>query len=183
MKSWKPGLSWGSISVFEKTVSEALKAGCRVIVAGGYRNDDLPELLGDFSTSANIIFHESRGWQKGMDETVRSALSEVSSEYFFIVPVDMPLITSEVYTRLANLAGDGKTQYPVYRPTYAGKPGHPVLMNREASDALRSAVPGTPIREILKEFKTYSESWKDDCVIRDLDTVEDYERLKPAADS
>jgi CTP:molybdopterin cytidylyltransferase MocA len=179
MKGWKPSLPWGDSTIFEKVVSEVISAGSRAIIAGGYRFSELRELTDNSLKYGNLIFRKSENWRKGMDETVRSALDDVKTEYFFVVPGDMPLISAEVYIRLAELAADGNEGHPVYRPSFSGKPGHPVLMNQEAAGALRNAEPGTPIRKIIHGFRVFSEPWKDESVIRDVDTEADYRLLRP----
>ncbi|RKX78018.1 MAG: hypothetical protein DRP49_01355 [Spirochaetes bacterium] len=184
MKSWKPALSWGSETMLVKTVAEALSAGCRVIVAGGYRYEELSGLLDNLKSSGRLILHNSREWDKGMDETVRSALEEISSESFFVVPVDMPLITTEDYRKLTILAEScedfAKDEGPVaFRPFYNGVPGHPVLLNRAAGKILESSPAGIPIRTVLEGVTVILESWEHEGVIQDIDTLSEYESLKP----
>ena len=184
MKSWKPTLLWGSATILLKTVTEALSTGCRVIVAGGYRYEDLTGLLEELNGVDRLILHNSREWEKGMDETVRSALTEIFSKSFFVVPVDMPLIASEDYRKLTILAESyedfAKDEVPVaFRPFYKGVPGHPVLLNRAAGKILKSSPAGIPIRTVLEGVTVISEPWGHEGVIQDIDTLSEYESLKP----
>ncbi len=184
MKSWKPALPWGSAALIVKTVTEALYAGCRVVVAGGYKFEELTGLLDSLEDSGKLILHNSRGWEKGMDETVRSAMAELSSGSFFVVPADMPLIDAEDYRKLTILAESNedfaKNKAPMaFRPSFGGLPGHPVLLNREAGKILHSSSAGIPIRTVLEGVTVILEPWDDEGVIRDIDTLSDYESLKP----
>jgi len=177
MKSWKLSLPWGGITIIERVVGEALEAGCRVIVAGGYRFSDLRGLFRQSVKSNKLSFHYSPMWELGMDETVRSALGGVSSKSLFIVPGDMPLISADDFLKLATLF-DGK-QASVMRPIYSGKPGHPVILDSRAAETLRLSTPGTQIRQILSGLETVMESWDHDGVIRDIDTLELYHEFRP----
>ena len=179
---WKPSLSWGGISMIEKVAGEALEAGCRVIIAGGYRFSSLRDLFSENTRSERLFFHYSEGWEKGMDATVRSVLRDTTAAYtlsesFFIVPADMPFIRADDYKRLAALQREKKM--PVIRPVVSGKPGHPVLLGSQAAGTLLGAVPGTPIREIISALDTWLEPWGHEGVIRDIDTPDLYEKYKP----
>ena len=176
MKTWKLSLPWGRITIIEKVVGEALEAGCRVVVAGGYRFSELRGLFGNHPESNRLHFHYSPRWQLGMDETVRSALDCITSDCFFVTPADMPLISNEDYRKLAFLHEGTKAS--VLRPSFFGKPGHPVLLDPGAAKTLRHSAPGTPVRSILSGLETVMESWDHDGVIKDIDTVESYNELR-----
>jgi len=177
MKNWKLSLPWGNLTIIEKVVGEALDAGCRVVVAGGYRFSDLKGLFSGTPQSRRLSFHYSPGWELGMDETVRSALDCIASDCFFVVPADMPLITAEDYRKLSSLY-EGRN-VSVMRPVFSGKPGHPVLLGPAAAETLRHSASGTPIRNILSGLETFMVSWDYDGVIMDIDTVESYSELRP----
>jgi len=184
MKIWKPSMPWGSETILQKTVREAISAGCRVIVAGGYRYEDLSGLLEAINGFDRLILHHSRKWEKGMDETVRSALTGIISKSFFVVPADMPLIHSEDYRKLTIYAesyGDfANNEAPVvFRPSYNGVPGHPVLLNKAAGEILESSPAGIPIRTVLEGITVITEPWGHEGVIRDIDTLSEYETFKP----
>ena len=177
MKSWKPSLPWGRITMIEKVVGEALKAGCKVVVAGGFRYSDLQGLFRSSPLPEGLSLHFSPQWELGMDETVRSALNCISTDLFFIVPADMPLITAEDYRKLASLYED--EHHSVIRPVFSGKPGHPVLLDSSAAETLRRSTPGTAIRHVLTTLETATVSWDHGGVIRDIDTLELYKKFKP----
>lgn len=171
MGEWKPGLAWGDRTIAERVVSEALEAGCRVIVAGGYRFSELKNLLSVFSA---VELVEASGWEAGMDVSLRAALDRIETDRFFIVPVDMPLVLASDYRRLADFSGA-----QVVRPTFSGVPGHPVLLERSMISALAESVAGTPIRVTLGSFSEKIVPWDHDGVIRDMDLPGDYRDAKP----
>ncbi len=179
MGFWKPGLAWGKLKMLEKVVIEALSAGCRVIVAGGFRFNDVENILEKYlGMFENLLLVFSPDWSLGMDETLRPALRKIMSESFFIVPSDMPLIVSDDYRHLSELS-DSMENPMVLRPIFDGKPGHPVLMHKEVSKVLLTSSAGVPVRKILEKYKTVSIPWEHDGVIRDFDNFSDYEAFKP----
>ena len=179
MGFWKPGLVWGKLTMIEKMVSEALTAGCRVIVAGGFRFDDVNHILEKYQErNENILLVFSQDWSLGMDETLRPALRKIKSERFFIVPSDMPFIVCDDYRRLSEIS-DSMENPIVLRPIFDGKPGHPVLMRKEVSKVLLTSPAGVPVRKVLEKYKTVSIPWEHDGVIRDFDKFSDYEAFKP----
>jgi len=181
MDGWKPALNWDSGTVIERVASEAMRAGCRVIVLGGYNFARLERILGWNSRrrftagegNAMPILLKATDWELGMDATIRSGLDELCGDKFFIVPGDMPLIRSDDYTRLASFE-DG----PIVRPVFEGRPGHPVLLDRCMAEVIKTAAEGMPIRDIMAGHHTLLVLWEHEGVIRDLDTAGDYDRLR-----
>lgn len=182
MGGWKPALNWFSGTVIEKVVSEAAEAGCRVLVLGGYNFARLEELFKGNPGLANTktagegsempILLKAADWELGMDATIRSGLDELRGDRFFIVPGDMPLIRSDDYIRLASFENA-----PIVRPVFEGKPGHPVLLNRSMAEVIKSAVAGTPIRELMDGHRTLLAPWEHGGVVWDLDTAGDYDEI------
>ena len=166
--------------MIEKVISEAVAAGCRVIVTGGFRCFRLTRILENYNDSDNgdncndVILVRARSWRKGMDVSIRSALNEISSDRFFIVPADMPLIKSDDYRRLANIDAA-----MVIRPSFAGKRGHPVLLDSKIALDLRVSPAGTPVRTVLEKYKILTVPWEHEGVIRDFDTRSEYAAFKP----
>jgi molybdenum cofactor cytidylyltransferase len=167
MGKWKPGLPWGERqTIVGCAVSAARSAGCRVIVAGGYRFRTLKRLLTGFD---GVTILEAENWEKGMDATIGAALDLVDSDRFFITPADMPLIKPEDYLRLAGVKGAD-----CIRPIFSGVPGHPVLLDSRLIPRLKDVPPGTAFKYTLKSFDVRMLDWDHSGVIRDIDTPSDY---------
>jgi molybdenum cofactor cytidylyltransferase len=171
MQLWKPGLPWGNMTIVEKVVSEAMSAGCRVIVVGGFRYARLKKILADYD---GVSLVRARGWRRGMDVSVRSALDQIQSNRFFIVAADMPMITRDDYLKLADFNGTD-----VIRPSFAGKPGHPVLLDSSVSAYIRKSPQSIPIKHVLEKIPKLFVPWDHDGVIRDIDTLDEYFQSKP----
>jgi len=177
MGEWKPGLTWGRATVLVHTVLEAQNAGCRVIVAGGYRYRELESMLRGIE-KLNLV--RVRRWRYGMAYTVRKALAHVRSDSAFIQPADMPLIEAEDYRRLIREMGRLDDEFGVLRPAYGGKPGHPVLISQNVIEYLRRSGDGHSVRDALKIFPNREIIWEHAGVIQDIDTDREYERIRTA---
>ena len=170
MGKWKLALPWGTGTgtVLGAVIDAASEAGCRVIVAGGYRYRRLRKLAGD-----RALVVRCRRWRRGMAATLARGLREVRTPMFFVTPADMPMIGPEDYRRLAESALTGP---PAVRPAYGGRPGHPVLIGVRLIPLLSEAVSGpAPFRKALAGAGAVEVEWDSPRVAADLDTPEDYE--------
>ena len=174
MGSWKAALPWGEMTVLEKVTSEAVAAGCRTFVVGGYRHDDLKRML---AGRASIVILQNPSWRFGMDTTIKIALPSVTTDWFFVVPVDMPLVGREDYIRLAAVALANQDK-EVIRPSFEGKAGHPVLIRSTLVPDLLRAPKGIQLKHSLVGRRVLSIDWDHDGVIRDLDTPLEYQDIK-----
>jgi CTP:molybdopterin cytidylyltransferase MocA len=100
---------------------------------------------------------------------VQRALAAVEG-YFFILPVDMPLLTGEhlreVYER--------RDPEKVVSPGFGGMPGHPVLCPPVWKEKLLSGRGKSPSSMIKKEDQILI-PWEDDSVVLDVDTQDAYD--------
>jgi molybdenum cofactor cytidylyltransferase len=117
-----------------------------------------------------------------MGYTVSRALGLVETGAAFIVPVDMPNIKSEDFTRLfqefTRLLHLDTERFDVLRPSFGGKPGHPVLIKGNVAAELRLSKDGTAVRTLLERFQNRFIEWDHPGVVQDLDTPADYEALR-----
>jgi molybdenum cofactor cytidylyltransferase len=177
MGSWKAALPWGEMTVLERVTSEAVAAGCRTFVVGGYRYSELKRIL---TGREGIVILQNPSWRFGMDTTIKTALPSVTTDWFFVVPVDMPLVGREDYKRLA-AAALTNPDTDVIRPSFERRAGHPVLIRRNLVPDLLRAPRGVQLKHSLEGRKILSIDWDHDGVIRDLDTPLDYEKIKVSA--
>jgi len=175
MGEWKPGLAWGRATVLIHAILEAQNAGCRVIVAGGYRYHDIELMLRGIG---NLTLIRVKRWRRGMGYTVRKSLAHVRSDAAFIQLADMPLIEDRDYRRLVGEMESLDDEFGVIRPSYAGKPGHPVLISKDVIEYLRRSGDGHSVRGALENFPSREIDWEHAGVVQDIDTVKEYEKLK-----
>ncbi|SFR89254.1 molybdenum cofactor cytidylyltransferase [Microbacterium sp. cf046] len=83
-------------------------------------------------------------WQDGLSATLRAGLDAASAlraDAALITPVDTPAAPADAAARVTERAGSPLAR-GLARATYAGRPGHPVLIGRDHWDALRETLHG-----------------------------------------
>ncbi|MEU1394613.1 nucleotidyltransferase family protein [Micromonospora zamorensis] len=152
--------------------------GCTPVhVVLGAGADDVPDLPG-----AVPVRHD--GWPEGLGSSLRRGLASLPADVpaAVVVLVDQPLL-SPVAVRRVRAAYAGGALVAV--ATYAGRPGHPVLLTRETWPLLdRYAVGDRGARDLLRD--------RPDLVVEvpcddvgaplDVDTPADLLRLRALSD-
>ena len=175
MGTFKPLLSFGSQTVIEASVGNAVSAADHTVVVLGKRADEIRELL-TARFGEKIRFAENPDYAStDMLTSVRIALAlSEDCDAFFISPADMPMIPPSVYRKLArSFCPDDEILIPVS----GGRRGHPPLISArlipavlayDGEDGLRGFYRGHKVREIDAE---------ETGILKDLDTPEDYAAL------
>ena len=91
----------------------------------------------------------------------------------FIQPADMPCIPASVITQLAEQHEPGWN----VAPQFAGRRGHPVLLDRAYWRAMLDLPAAAMPREVLKDSRLRLVDVDDAGVLLDIDTREGYERV------
>jgi CTP:molybdopterin cytidylyltransferase MocA len=111
-----------------RTAQLLAAGGCTpVVVVVGAQADTVRHAL----RGAPVEVVEAAGWAEGMGASLRAGLRHLgrtpgAAEAVLIALVDDPTLAADVVRRIAAAA----TPDAVVRATYAGKPGHPVLVGR-----------------------------------------------------
>jgi molybdenum cofactor cytidylyltransferase len=169
MGEWKLVLHFRGSTVIETVVDTALRACERVIVVSGYRGSDLESILRGRS---GVEVVRNPEWQRGMFSSIQLGIGHVSAERFFITLGDKPRIESAVYQTLRD-----SDPADIVFPVFDGTRGHPVLLRACVREAVLAADPRTgSMREIVSRFQVGEVAWRDDTILRDIDTREDYVR-------
>jgi len=156
-------------TIIEASVSAALCACPRVILVVGCGAAGLAAL---FRTEPRVLPVENRDWQSGMFSSLLCGMRKVETARCFIALGDMPLIGHEVYLAMLD-APPAEAVAPVFR----GIRGHPVLLGaRVKEEALRQDPASGSMRKILAGCAVAEVPWKDDTILTDVDTPEDYAR-------
>jgi molybdenum cofactor cytidylyltransferase len=91
--------------------------------------------------------------------------------------VDVPWITAAtVRTLLGRATASGAA---VLRAVHQGRHGHPVIFKRRLFDALRHADPSAGAKAVLRANRIEDVEVPDPGVAEDIDTPEDYARVRP----
>ncbi len=118
------GTSW-----LQRSVGVLRDGGCaRVTVVLGASYDEAAALVPDGVSVVRAI-----DWESGMAASLWAGLTAVSGDPDAVAAlvhlVDLPDVDAEVVRRMVKICGPGPQW--LARATYAGRPGHPVLVGRE----------------------------------------------------
>ncbi len=166
MGKWKMTLPFGSKTMIEASVGNALEACRRVIIVGGYRIRELKEI---FPERGDIDLIYNPQYEKGMFSSIKRGVSMVKSERFFVSLGDMPLVTADIYFELGRYR-----EIDVVIPQYRGKKGHPVFLSERVGRRILQFSDDSTMREVLMEFLNLIVPVGSENILKDIDTEEDY---------
>lgn len=122
-----------------RAVATLSAAGCDPVVVA----------LGAGATEAALLVHGGArivivpDWAEGLSASVRAALAAAASTdaaAALVIPVDVPDLPASACRRV--LADGGDLDVALRQATYAGEPGHPVLIGRSHWSALTAGLEG-----------------------------------------
>lgn len=177
MGAFKPLLPFGETTVLERSIALFRAAGIadiRVVI--GHRADELLPLLARLEVRLLFNVH----YAQGMFSSVLAAAAslEAENEAFFLLPVDFPLLRPESVERLMRAwrSGEGRILYP----TCHGRRGHPPLLATVYREAILAWPGHGGLRALLQQYQEEAVNIEtgDEGILLDMDTPEDYARLR-----
>ena len=158
-------------------------AACgRVIVVLGHEAAAVREALGDLPPRVVVV--ENPHYRDGMFGSTQTGMREVESDWFFVVPGDMPRLDPGIFAAVARAAPpDPGPPAPPAGPLavvpYHGEVrGHPVLVSRTLVPALlREPRRAGPMRNLLARYPTARIRLDRPEITLDLDTDRQVERF------
>jgi len=163
-------LPFAGRTIVGTTVAMALAAGLRVIVVARPEDVAIGALAGPRTL---IVRNPDPG--RGMLSSIREGAKAVRAGRFFFIPADMPFPGPEVYRILADRESAGPAI-----PVCGGRRGHPVLMPSSLIPSILELPDESPLRPLIDGAGPVLVELEDEGLLRDIDTVEDYERTKAA---
>lgn len=152
----------------------ALDAQCgvpdllRVVVVLGAHADAIRGRV-DFGRAEAVVCPD---WAQGQAASLRFGLAQLTGAEKAVVTLgDEPLITTEIVARFVG-------EPPGTRATYAGRPGHPVVLGPEQIRALGSATGDHGARDLLRGGRTVECGEQ---FAHDVDTPDDLEAIRHEA--
>lgn len=173
MGEFKPMLPMGEESVIQNVVRVFQMADVqKIVVVTGYRG----ELLQEHLSHMGVMFvRNERFAQTQMFDSVRLGLSALkeSCEKILITPADVPLVQPKTIRTLLAQTGE------CVRPTYHGRPGHPLLLARQTMPALLACSGEEGLQGAIREagLTVRDVEVEDEGTVLDMDTPQDYETL------
>lgn len=174
----KPLLDFGGVPVLRRVVDAAHGAGVnRSIVVLGPGGSITPDRVGLTDRSVTWVTNPVVG--SPQLASLQCALESLPEEagWFLFQPVDYPLVTTADYRLLLDAASDPGAA-TVFFLSHARRRGHPVLCRRSVGARLLELGPESSARDVLTSEKCRYVSTDNPGVLEDMDTPEDYQRLK-----
>ncbi|MFS8084078.1 MAG: nucleotidyltransferase family protein [Acidobacteriota bacterium] len=175
MGAFKPLLPFGDSSVIESCIDTLRAAGIeKVIVVVGHRGEDVQSQL----VNSKVSFAINPDPDSEMNASIAcgARLVSDSAKALLIALVDHPAVPPEVLTQLID---EWTQDAKLVQPEYAGRGGHPVLIDLAYRQELLDLDPEKGLRAL---FATHHQEVlrvpvDSPYVARDMDTWEDYRRL------
>jgi molybdenum cofactor cytidylyltransferase len=175
MGAFKPLLPFGDSTVIECCIDSLRGAGIdNIVVVVGHRERDIREQL----KHSQVTFAVNADPDSEMSASIALGVEQVTSHAWalLLALVDHPAVPLEVNRHLIEEWRRGAT---LVQPEYAGRGGHPVLIDMAYRDELLALDPAQGLRAL---FAAHREKVRrvpvaSPYVARDMDTWEDYRRL------
>jgi molybdenum cofactor cytidylyltransferase len=177
MGDFKQLLAFGSKTIVETTVERALASKVdEVLVVVGHRGEEVAAAVARLGV--RVVRNEA--FLDGMSSSIKAGVRAVGegADAVMICLGDQPHVPVAVYD--AVLAAYRASGAPVVVPTIAGDTGHPVVFDLSLRDEML-AVDGTQgMRSVTYAHRSETLRVPVDtvAVLDDIDTPDDYERLR-----
>ncbi|MCJ7717400.1 MAG: nucleotidyltransferase family protein, partial [Anaerolineales bacterium] len=117
-------------------------------------------------------------WQKGQSTSVQAGIQaltdDVGGAVFLLV--DQPLIPPDLVQTL--IKTHNRNPAPIILPTIDGKPGNPVFFDRQVFTSLTRLEGDIGGRALFETYPPRKIPWDDGSCQMDIDTPEDYQRIR-----
>jgi molybdenum cofactor cytidylyltransferase len=149
----------------------------KVVVVLGANAEEVKKELAGLDVTVAINQNYSAGQLSSVLKGIET-VEPFSPDGILLHPVDNPMVSTEVIDALVKKFSEASC--PVALPIYKGKRGHPVLFSAKLFGELKSAPPDIGARSVVWSHaaEVVEVETKDEGIICDIDTREDYENLQ-----
>lgn len=176
MGAFKPLLPFGDRTIAECCVRYLLEGGAQtVVVVIGHRQEEMRERLShlpiNFAVNADAGSEMSASIARGVEQL------STKTKAILIAPVDLPAIPPEVPRAL--IEEWRQTCASIVVPEYAGRGGHPVLLDGRNRAALLNLDRQRGLRAFFDKHRSevVRVPVPSPYIVRDMDTWDDYRAL------
>ncbi|MBI5565535.1 MAG: putative selenium-dependent hydroxylase accessory protein YqeC [Chloroflexi bacterium] len=171
----KPLLIWRGEPFIRHVARTALAAGLSpVVIVTGAHDSAIRAAVSDLPVQ---VIHNAE-WAAGQSTSVRAGLNvlppDIGSAMFLLA--DQPHIPIELVKTLIDQHAQALA--PIVAPLIEDRRGNPVLFDRSTFDALSSLSGDVGGRAVFSKHPVTYVPWHDARLLLDVDTPEDYQRLK-----
>lgn len=180
MQAFKPLLPVGDMTAIERSIAALKGTGVRniAVVTGHNRESLLPVI----SKADNIIEAYNEDYAKGMFSSIKTGLAAVRENFadakgVFLMPVDCPLISSNV---LGTLINSIDTAGFFHVPVFEGKKGHPLMIPTSYIDEICGYDGSGGLKAITDKYwdRMIRVPVSEEGCLLDMDTPAGYEEIK-----
>jgi molybdenum cofactor cytidylyltransferase len=168
-------LDWDGLPLVRKAAQTALTAGfSEVLVISGAFSEQVRKALHDLPV--RVIYNQD--WKDGQSTSVRAGLATVDRRTcgaIFLL-ADQPFVTSSLLRDLITL--HAHTLAPIVAPRVGKTRANPILFDRSTFSDLMSLSGDMGGRGIFSRYPITWLPWDDSNLLEDIDTPEDYQRIK-----
>ncbi len=162
----KMTLEYEEIPLIEHAIEAMKPFVSRIVVISGHHHEDLVYL--DERRFIKLVYNPD--YEKGMFTSVKLGAAEVDDD-MFIIPGDYPLVSRSTYRAL--LDAHGVIRVPVYKQ----KKGHPLFIEASLRTALSNSK-APHLKAFRDHYPVTTVPVGDEGVLVDVDTLDDFQRLK-----
>jgi molybdenum cofactor cytidylyltransferase len=149
-----------------------------IIVVLGHEAERVRAAIGE----KRVTFVENRDYYQGLGSSVRAGVAALPSrtDAIMIYLPDQPLLEpGELNLLIRAFAEAGKSGKNIVVPLFQGQRGNPVIVDASYQAAILAVVGDTGCRRVIKQHpdQVLTVEMKTDHVVRDIDTMEDYQLL------
>jgi len=168
-------LDWHGKPLVRHVVELATAGGLNpVVVVTGADHDAVSEAL----RGSRIEVACNPGWESGQSSSVRVGIEALPGDLggaVFLL-VDQPLISPELIQKIVQQ--HQRTQAAIVLPVIEGNAGNPVLFDRQVFTDLTLLGGDVGGRALFEKFPVCQVAWGDKRSQEDIDTPEDYQRIR-----
>jgi molybdenum cofactor cytidylyltransferase len=149
-----------------------------IVVVLGHEADQVRAAIG----KRRVQFVENRDYPQGLHTSVHAGFAAVpvNTTAIMVYLADQPLLEArEVNFLIRAFVEAGKTNKNIVVPLFRGQRGNPVLVSASYQNSVLAISGETGCRRVIKQNpeQVLTVEMETDHVVRDIDTIEAYERL------
>jgi molybdenum cofactor cytidylyltransferase len=149
-----------------------------IIVVLGHEADQVRAAIGE----KRVRFVDNRDYHEGLASSIRAGFAAIPlhASAVMIYLADQPLLEpGDVNFLIRAFAEAGKANKSIVVPFFRGRRGNPVILDSAYKEAILYVAGETGCRRVIKRNpdQVFAVEMETDHAVRDVDTMEDYERL------
>lgn len=176
MGTTKQLLPWGTTTVLGKSINCYKEINTdKIIIVVGYK----AELIKNVFSEEKITWAYNENFTGDMASSFKRGFENIDkdTEVLYLALGDTPAIKADTLRLMQETSK--KYKHKIIIPVFKGKKGHPVLFSKEVFKDLKSVGEGFNLKNVIENRKdeVYYLQVKDENIIHDIDTIEEYETL------